>query len=100
MSELSQDCLRACPYRYRTDFEDLGSRCSGRRIVLGDVDDVTDEVGNVIGELARTACGSIDGPDKDLPTMSVQDYANTNLRMTDLLTLYGQGLLPEQIRKN
>lgn len=99
MSDPESICAKHCPYRDEPNFEDLQARCRGLRIRLDEwqvvVDD--DDPGIAVGELAKIACGSVGGPDKGIPTISIEDWQDTPLNPSELKTLYDQGLLPDQM---
>lgn len=94
---MGERCDLLCPYRRTPDFPELEAACSGVRIDLADEPGVlTNEAGQVIGEAPRFACGSPEGPDRERPSISQQDYIDTPLPVRALRRLWERGLLPEQ----
>jgi hypothetical protein len=89
------NCQEKCPYKDLSEFENLKSECRGLRVSIVEWEPYYED-GQVIGELAKKACGSIKGPDKDVPSITIQDWADTPLTPTELKSLYDQGLLADQ----
>lgn len=88
-------CHEQCPYQDQPDFAALAAECCGPRIRIDTQTFVMDK-GKVVGELAKAACGSRAGPDRDIPTISIQDWMDTTLTITELKALYDRGALPDQ----
>lgn len=88
-------CSEACPYSNNANLSEINTSCNGPRILLDDWEYVIKD-GKIVGELAKIACGSKVGPDSELPTISMQDWADTPLSPSQLKKLHGRGLLPDQ----
>lgn len=92
-----ESCQEQCPYRESSEFFNIQTACKGLRAHLGEANFVADDDGNIVGECAKLICGSPATPDVDLPSISLQDWSDTSLNAFELLELWNQGLLPDQI---
>ncbi len=90
-------CGTECPRFDDPNFQELAADCRGLRVRIDEWEFCTDEAGNVVGELAVLACGSRNSEDKLLPTISLQDWADTPLTPDQLKQLYDNGQLPDQM---
>lgn len=83
------DCREFCRYKDIIGFEGLKQHCKGPRIRLDESEPITKEGGEeTVGELAKTACGSAISADKDIPSISMQEWADTTLPLPFLKDMH------------
>lgn len=82
MKDIENKC-ESCPYKNEDNFNRIKSSCEGIRINIEEYSYWTRNE-EVIGEVARIACGSTLGPDKDISSISIEEWANTPLRPSQL----------------
>lgn len=87
MKNIIENKCESCPYKNNEEINRLKSFCEGIRVR-------TDEFGvykrndEVVGEIAKIACGSTIGPDKDIPSISIEEWGNTPLRPSQLVKIW------------
>jgi hypothetical protein len=90
--ESMADCRSVCPYKEIIGFEGLLQVCEGPRVRLDIESEIlTDDDVPGGGELAHPACGSVKSIDKNIPSVSIVDYAETSLSLRELAELHRRG---------
>lgn len=97
MSRNEQDCREACPYKDAANFDELISLCRGLKVRL-DKHQFAVRNGVIVGEVTDFACGSSPANDKITPTISLQDWMDTDLSVSELESLWRHGVLPDQMQ--
>lgn len=98
---VENECKETCPYKNEACFDEYQPECkNGSRIRLDklhlNIVEAPGKTRKVMEELAIIACGSELSPDSYIPTISAQDYQDTELNIPTLKVLYDKGFLPEQ----